>query len=58
MEGGEKTNELQQVRLYEVSLVQVGANWDTTVLAVKSTQTARAAPQTLALRLRILRANT
>ena len=56
--GGEKANELRQVKLYEVSLVPVGANQDTEVLAVKSTPTNRAATQTLALRLAILSART
>jgi HK97 family phage prohead protease len=50
-------NELRQVRLYEVSLVPVGANQDTSVIAVKSAPN-RAATETLTLRLRILSANT
>ncbi|WP_345764682.1 HK97 family phage prohead protease [Diaminobutyricibacter sp. McL0608] len=56
--GGEKANELRQVRLYEVSLVPVGANQTTEILAIKSAPTNRAATQTLALRLRILTADT
>lgn len=55
--GDEPVNELRALKLYEVSLVPVGANQDTSVVAVKSVPRS-AATQTLALRLAILTANT
>ena len=35
LDGGVEANELRRVKLYEVSLVMVGANQDTSVVAVK-----------------------
>jgi HK97 family phage prohead protease len=53
LDGGIKANELRKVRLYEVSLVMVGANQDTEVLAVKSPRSTR---RDLELRMRLARA--
>jgi HK97 family phage prohead protease len=36
LEGGEKANELQELKVYEFSFVPVGANQDTSVVAVKA----------------------
>lgn len=52
--GGVKANELRRLRLYEVSLVPVGANQDTGVVAVKHQP--RWTTADLDLRLRITRA--
>lgn len=49
---GGKANELRRVKLYEESLVPVGANQDTSVLAVKSPRSTR---RDLELRLRLAR---
>ncbi|WP_426521262.1 HK97 family phage prohead protease [Diaminobutyricibacter sp. McL0618] len=54
---GEQANELRDVRLHEFSFVPICANSDTSVVAVKSTPTNRAATQTLILRLAILSAH-
>lgn len=52
LDGGGTANELRKVRLYEVSLVMVGANQDTEVLAVKSPRSNR---RDLELRLHLAR---
>lgn len=36
LEDGSKANELREIKLYEISLVQIGANQNTEVLAVKT----------------------
>ena len=55
--GGGKANELRKVKLYEVSLVPVGANSDTEVLAVKTARDVRQVHLAeLELRLRLARA--
>ena len=52
LEGGVEATELQKLKLYEVSLVPVGANQDTSVVGVKAGPHRRA--DALALHLRLL----
>ena len=53
LDDGTTANELRRLKLYEVSLVPVGANQDTSVLAVKAPRGTR---HDLELRLRLARA--
>ena len=54
--GGGKANELRKVKLYEVSLVPVGANQDTAVVGVKAQDLRELRTADLELRLRLARA--